>query len=65
MKRYMQEKGDSYPWRTGGKYLPYNDPGYGYGALLFVFVKKMAATPEEYPRKAGTVTKKPLGLKEK
>ena len=31
----------------------------------FVFVKKMAATPEEYPRKAGTATKKPLGLKEK
>jgi len=25
----------------------------------------MAATPEEYPRKAGTATKKPLGLKEK
>ena len=31
----------------------------------FVFVKKIAATPEEYPRKAGTATKKPLGMKEK
>ena len=31
----------------------------------FVFVKKIASTPEEYPRKAGTATKKPLGVKEK
>jgi 16S rRNA (guanine527-N7)-methyltransferase len=27
----------------------------------FVFVKKVGRTPEEYPRKAGIVTKKPLG----
>lgn len=36
MKRYMQEKGDSYPWRTGREYLSYNDTGYRYGALLCI-----------------------------
>jgi 16S rRNA (guanine527-N7)-methyltransferase len=28
----------------------------------FVFVKKVNSTPKEYPRKAGVVTKKPLGV---
>lgn len=30
----------------------------------FVFVKKVNVTPNAYPRKAGTVTKKPLGIQE-
>ncbi len=30
----------------------------------FVFVKKVNVTPNAYPRKAGTVTKKPLGMQE-
>jgi 16S rRNA methyltransferase gidB len=29
----------------------------------FVFVKKQSETPQEYPRKAGTASKKPLGRK--
>ncbi len=62
----MQEKkGDSYPWRTGGKYLPYNDPGYGYGALLCICKEDGSNTGGSIQEKAGTVTKKPLGLKEK
>ena len=67
--------------KTGGYFIPYKASGLDEEIHVenifhttipdtdmercFVFVKKMAATPEEYPRKAGTATKKPLGLKEK